>query len=287
MIFKLTFRTTYYDNEGEEVFDWKKIAKKYLLGRFFIDVISTIPLDSLGNLAILQAFQLLKLFRLSRISKIIKNLPLKEDVKVMIKVTNVIFMLFIYIHCMACIDFLIVNDSKEWCPPLWYYSCPDNDLYTSNNLRQYAISLYISILMFGGNEIGGTNEGELAFTGMAMLFSAIINALIFGEMAVLVEAMSRKETKFQEKIDTSNTAMQNLNLPNDLQDEVRNFLFSTQGTLEQQEEMAEFFKLISSSLKIEVSQKVFYSVAKQNMIIKNLVKKHLEEFSQSLFIGKD
>lgn len=110
----LTFRTTYYDSDGEEVFDWKKIAKKYLLGRFFIDLISTIPLDSMGNLPVLQTFQLLKLFRLSRISKIIKNLPLKEDLKTIIKVLNLIFMLFIYIHCIACIDFLIVNQSKKW-----------------------------------------------------------------------------------------------------------------------------------------------------------------------------
>jgi len=118
----LTFRTTYYDEEGEEVFDAKKIAKKYLLGRLFVDLISTVPLDSVGSLSILQTFQLLKLFRLSRISKIIKNLPMKEDIKAGIKVLNLIFMLFIYIHCIACLDFLIVNHYKNWCPPLWYYS---------------------------------------------------------------------------------------------------------------------------------------------------------------------
>jgi hypothetical protein len=96
----LTFRTTYYDKEGEEIFDWRKIAKKYLAGKFTVDLISTIPLD-LSGISFLQTFQLLKLLRLSRISKIIKNLPLKEDVKASIKVLNLIFMLFIYIHCMA------------------------------------------------------------------------------------------------------------------------------------------------------------------------------------------
>jgi hypothetical protein len=96
----LTFRTTYYDKEGEEIFEWKKIAKKYLSGRFTVDLISTIPLD-LSGISFLQTFQLLKLLRLSRISKIIKNLPLKEDIKASIKVLNLIFMLFIYIHCMA------------------------------------------------------------------------------------------------------------------------------------------------------------------------------------------
>jgi hypothetical protein len=142
--------------------------------------------------------------------------------------------------------------------------------------------MYISILIFGGNEIGGTNEIELAFSGMAMLFSIIINALIFGEMAVLVEAISRKETEFQEKIDTSNTAMQNLKLPNELQDEVRDFLIFTQGTLEQQEEMAKFFQMISSSLKIEVSQQIFYCVAKDNEIIKNIVKTQVDDYSKTL-----
>lgn len=122
---------------------------------------------------------------------------------------------------------------------------------------------------------------------MTMLFSAIVNALIFGEMAVLVEAISRKETEFQEKIDTSNTAMKyslSLSLPDSLQEEVRNFFIFTQGTLAQQEEMAQFFKLISSSLKIEVSQQIFFSVAKSNQIIKDLVKKQLDDFSRTLFM---
>jgi len=278
----LTFRTTTYDKDGEEIFDWKKIAKNYLMGRFFIDFISTIPLDQLGNLPALQTFQLLKLLRLSRISKIIKNLAMKEDIKIWIKVLNVWFMLFIYLHCLAWLDFLIVNDRQQWVPPLWYVSAASNDLYTSGIVRQYAISFYISILMFGGNEIGGTNEIELAFTGLAMLFSTIINALIFGEMAVLVEAISRKENEFQEKIDTSNTAMKNLNLPDDLQDEVRESLIFTQSTLEQQQEMAKFFQMISSSLKVEVSQQIFYSVAKQNDIIIYLVNSQVLEFSKTL-----
>ena len=80
--------------------------------------------------------------------------------------------------------------------------------------------------------------------------------------------------------------MSNLNLPESLQDEVRDFLIYTQGTLEQQEEMAKFFKMISSSLRIEVSQQIFYSVAKQNEIIKNIVKTQVDEFSKSMFSFK-
>jgi hypothetical protein len=46
-----------------------------------------------------------------------------------------------------------------------------------------------------------------------MLISAMMNASIFGNMAVLVQQMNEKTVKFQEDIDTANTAMNNLKLP--------------------------------------------------------------------------
>ena len=150
------------------------------------------------------------------------------------------------------------------------------------------MSFYISILMFGGNEIGGTTSLELAFTGLTMLFSAIVNAIIFGEMAVLVETISRKETEFQERIDTANTAMKNLSLPDGIQNEVREYLIYTQGTLEQQTEMFKFLDMISSSLKVEVSQEIFHAIAmqpkKQNEtnIIRDIVKKEVVAFERSI-----
>ena len=46
----ITFRTTYYDpNSGDEVFDKKTIATKYLKGRFTIDLLSTIPFDNIAK----------------------------------------------------------------------------------------------------------------------------------------------------------------------------------------------------------------------------------------------
>lgn len=42
------FRTTYFSVEGEEVRDWKKIAKRYMKGMFFIDFIATVPWNYIG-----------------------------------------------------------------------------------------------------------------------------------------------------------------------------------------------------------------------------------------------
>ena len=45
----VAFRTTFYDpSTGDEVFDPKRIAKEYLLGRFIIDFLSTVPFDNIA-----------------------------------------------------------------------------------------------------------------------------------------------------------------------------------------------------------------------------------------------
>jgi hypothetical protein len=46
--------------------------------------------------------------------------------------------------------------------------------------------------MLGGNEIGPRTNFELGFVAYIMLAGAIINANIFGEMAVLVTMINRK-----------------------------------------------------------------------------------------------
>ena len=77
----VNFRTTFYDiDTGDEVFDAKRIAKRYLQNRFTIDLLSTIPFDTLVSIFsdtesnLLQLFSLLKLVRISRLGGIIARM---------------------------------------------------------------------------------------------------------------------------------------------------------------------------------------------------------------------
>ena len=45
---------------------------------------------------------------------------------------------------------------------------------------------------------------------------AIINANIFGELAVILGSIGKPEKEFQSKLASMNTAMINLNLPEDI-----------------------------------------------------------------------
>ena len=70
--------------------------------------------------------------------------------------------------------------------------------------------------MLNGDELGPRNLKALWFISIILLLGAIINANMFGELAILVTAMNRKAAYFQNKLDTANNAMLNLKLSENL-----------------------------------------------------------------------
>ena len=82
-----------------------------------------------------------------------------------------------------------------------------------------------------------------------ILFGAIINANIFGNMAVLISAINRKHALFQQKLDTANTAMKNMKITSKLHGKVQNYIMSTESTLSIQRELQQFLEILSPSLR--------------------------------------
>jgi hypothetical protein len=84
----VAFRTTFYDFEtGDEIFAPQKTAKQYMKTRFFIDLVSTVPVDTVAYIftgernPTLQLFSLLKLVRVTRLSIIISRLNVPAAIK--------------------------------------------------------------------------------------------------------------------------------------------------------------------------------------------------------------
>lgn len=108
----LNFRTTYIsDVNGDEIFDFKKIALLYILsGRFILDVLSSLPFNAMDSSSdILPILGMLKLARVSRVNVVIRNLNMRADTKALLKVLWLIFFLFFYTHIIGCLWFYIVQ----------------------------------------------------------------------------------------------------------------------------------------------------------------------------------
>jgi len=68
-------------------------------------------------------------------------------------------------------------------------------------------------MILSGNDLGPRSELQIFFISVTNTIGSFINANLFGELAILVAALNRKQTSFQENLDTVNTAMQNIKLP--------------------------------------------------------------------------
>ena len=143
----------------------------------------------------LQLFSLFKLVRVTRLGRIIARLNVKQDVKNGLKLFQLIFFIVMYIHCLACLWFLIANSNQEWIPPLDYVD-PSSDLYASDLSHQYWIAVYHAVLLLTGNDIIPRGTFQIAFVASSITMGAIINANIFGNMALIISDLNRKSAEF-------------------------------------------------------------------------------------------
>ena len=151
-------------------------------------------------------------------------------------------------------------------PPLDYVWVR-TEFYDKSLTYKYFMSVYHAVLMFTGNDIGPRGNFQILFTSFFVMLGAIMNANLFGQLAVLLSAMNRKASIFQEKFDITTTAMKNLNLPEELQTKVTGFLTYTESYLASQNELKLFLDMITPSLRQEVIQVIFSKTLKNNPII--------------------
>jgi hypothetical protein len=122
------FTTFFHPTTGEEISDKKEIAINYLKGMFFLDVMSTIPFDSLALLFFidenddsaqhLQIISMLKTIRVFRLSKLIAFLNATDEIKLHLQLIKTVFLIILYIHILACVwyGFGEYGTQTEWIP---------------------------------------------------------------------------------------------------------------------------------------------------------------------------
>ena len=198
----LNFRTSYQNIlTGDEVTNAKRIAINYIKGRFWIDLLASIPFeivlfnieDQLSQKFIL--LSMLKLFRVLRLGRIITYMNETDDVKLSLRLFKVCFFLILYIHCTACLWFYIASLEKLWVPgQLSYYGLDIRRFYNSDvdTKAQYYVSFYNSILALTGNDIYPVNNLLYITASLMLVCGALVNANIFGTIAVIATTMNRK-----------------------------------------------------------------------------------------------
>ena len=72
--------------------------------------------------------------------------------------------------------------------------------------------MYEAILNIGSNEFGPVNESDMLYLVTTLLGSAILNALIFGDIANLMLIIGKKDVAYQDKQDQATNVMEYIQL---------------------------------------------------------------------------
>jgi len=73
--------STFYDSDGEEIFDKHKIRVNYLSNMFLIDTLSSIPIEYMLPGHPLRMINILKIIRVFRLTAIINKMNVDEETK--------------------------------------------------------------------------------------------------------------------------------------------------------------------------------------------------------------
>ena len=134
----------------------------------------------------------MKIIRVLRLSRLITYLNQAEDVKLSLRLMQTIFLILLYIHITGCLWYIIVKNEGGW--------EPSQNL--SKKLMEYTygekffITIYQSILALTGNDILPCSRFQFIWSCGLILFGAIIQATMFGQVAGIVQSMSRKSQAF-------------------------------------------------------------------------------------------
>ncbi|CDW71155.1 UNKNOWN [Stylonychia lemnae] len=156
-----------------------------------------------------------------------------------------------------------------------------------DDLFKYATLIHYSVLMYLINETSPTVLYERQFVQVVAIISAIVNAVIFGNITVLVSELKKKENEIQQNQDAASTAMTNLELPIDLRMNIQTQMQVLQSTRDEPEELQIFLNSISASKRLKVQVCVMNRELRNNKLISGMAKKKFDAFIEFMVSRMD
>ena len=273
----INFRTSFvHPKTGLEVVEGKSIAKNYILsGRFWIDLLATIPFEKLysliapgNNSGTLELLGLLKLIRLLRLGRVIRYMKFKTGLKIGIRIVQLLFFLLLIVHWIGCIWYILVRDEDSWMPPK-DLDAQKTDFYSDSLMKKYATVFYYAILTMVGNELAPRNNIQTIFATFVVISGALLSAFIFGNIAALMATMNRRTNYFDQIMDLSSSTMKSIRLPANKQDDVYSYLLTIQDTPYLQQDIERFFAILSDPLKKQINAQLYLPMLKKITLLKH------------------
>ncbi|XP_046439074.1 potassium/sodium hyperpolarization-activated cyclic nucleotide-gated channel 2-like isoform X2 [Daphnia pulex] len=239
------------DNSEQVILDPKLIARHYLRTWFFLDLISSIPLDYIflifnqflrmqdfsesfqilqagRALRILRLAKLLSLVRLLRLSRLVRYVNQWEEVyflnmaSVFMRIFNLICMMLLIGHWSGCLQFLV--PMLQGFPPNSWVAI--NELQESFWLEQYSWALFKAMshmLCIGYGRFPPQSLTDMWLTMLSMISGATCYALFLGHATNLIQSLDSSRRQYREKLKQVEEYMAYRRLPRDMRQRITEY----------------------------------------------------------------
>ncbi|XP_034246963.1 potassium/sodium hyperpolarization-activated cyclic nucleotide-gated channel 2 isoform X6 [Thrips palmi] len=234
------------DNAEQVILDPKIIAKNYLKTWFFLDLISSIPLDYIflifnqdfsesfqilhagRALRILRLAKLLSLVRLLRLSRLVRYVSQWEEVyflnmaSVFMRIFNLICMMLLIGHWSGCLQFLVPMlqgfPANSW--------VAINELQDAFWLEQYSWALFKAMshmLCIGYGRFPPQSLTDMWLTMLSMISGATCYALFLGHATNLIQSLDSSRRQYRERVKQVEEYMAYRKLPREMRQRITEY----------------------------------------------------------------
>jgi len=224
------FRTTYVDElEQIEIFSGRDIAEHYLNGFFAIDLLATIPFDSLFENAegiSLTWLNALKMIRLLRLGRLLKKL---DDVTAagLFRLFRIVLGILLLLHWLACaLRILVSAENNTRTPTIWGDShIIEGAGAVDTDFDLYSAFLYSTIqMLFRSTDEHPHTTAERVYMGMVTIFGSCLQAILFGSVAVLISSFDASQVEYDGHSTEVVRRLKNLQVPRPIIKRTKKFL---------------------------------------------------------------
>jgi hyperpolarization activated cyclic nucleotide-gated potassium channel 2 len=228
------FNTAYFDTKTEQyIFSYMKIFQQYMKFWFWIDLISTIPFESIfySTMKISvggqynQLVKILRIIRFARLSKVFSsrnknNRDLVVNQPIIRNILLLVVQIAFVAHLFACIwHYITLGVDKSWVTEFDFQDSPPFDSYVA--------SLYFIVMTtvtVGYGDIHAINNRERCFAIITMFTGGILFSALLSKITSLLEKRNPRSKALREKMAELREYLESIDLPLKLKNDAKVYI---------------------------------------------------------------
>lgn len=213
--FVVQMLSSYTDSRGKIISGPRNTARNYLLSVWAIpDFLGWFPFEQLTSPNNSRAFGITKVIRLAKVSQLARRLHSAKKAGVL-RFVRLLGIVFVTSHVLSCYWYFIADE--------WKLHIHDGAFVPQGLGDLYALCWSLIIGCLNASPPVMYTATEAVSVGVFMLVGNLIQASVFGAVAVLISSFDEEEASYNQKLITVYERCKFLGIPDDLMRRIRGY----------------------------------------------------------------